>query len=363
MRKERGITLIALVITIIVLLILAGVAIAMLSGENGILRKAVDAKDASMEAQQRDIEYMDKQEGIIEQYVEGMLANKVNVGDYVEYNYGMGSEYSTSSSDSEGKDISNTIQTFSSKETGNAFINKWRVLSKIDGTIKLVAADVGADITLNGAIGYLNGEGILNGICEKLYSSNIGKARSINVEDINEITGYNGDKCYYDNNGSKVTILANEKKTIYDLENDTSLSLNKLTNRESPESGKNIGEYEIKEYSYICKDQMGIEEENKDIKYQVICRNSENSSNLDTYWLASSNVGVRFKTGYAYFSMKWLGEGSTGKFSQGAYWLMDSKGTSREQTYAFRPVVNLKNGLKVGEGDGTVNSPYKILSE
>ena len=44
MKKEKGITLIALVITIIVLLILAGVAIAMLSGENGILRKAADAK-------------------------------------------------------------------------------------------------------------------------------------------------------------------------------------------------------------------------------------------------------------------------------------------------------------------------------
>ena len=44
MRRNKGITLIALVITIIVLLILAGVAIAMLSGENGILKKAAEAK-------------------------------------------------------------------------------------------------------------------------------------------------------------------------------------------------------------------------------------------------------------------------------------------------------------------------------
>ena len=36
-RKEKGITLIALVITIIVLLILAGVVIATLTGDNGIL--------------------------------------------------------------------------------------------------------------------------------------------------------------------------------------------------------------------------------------------------------------------------------------------------------------------------------------
>ena len=35
--KQKGITLIALVITIIVLLILAGVSIAMLTGDNGCL--------------------------------------------------------------------------------------------------------------------------------------------------------------------------------------------------------------------------------------------------------------------------------------------------------------------------------------
>ena len=37
---DKGITLIALVITIIVLLILAGVTIASITGENGILRKS-----------------------------------------------------------------------------------------------------------------------------------------------------------------------------------------------------------------------------------------------------------------------------------------------------------------------------------
>ena len=40
LKKQNGITLIALVITIIVLLILAGITIAMLSGENGILNRA-----------------------------------------------------------------------------------------------------------------------------------------------------------------------------------------------------------------------------------------------------------------------------------------------------------------------------------
>lgn len=43
-RNERGITLIVLVITIIVLLILAGVTFNALSGENGIITRAKDAK-------------------------------------------------------------------------------------------------------------------------------------------------------------------------------------------------------------------------------------------------------------------------------------------------------------------------------
>ena len=44
MKKQKGITLIALVITIIILLILAGISIATLTGENGILSKANNSK-------------------------------------------------------------------------------------------------------------------------------------------------------------------------------------------------------------------------------------------------------------------------------------------------------------------------------
>ena len=41
--KASGVTLIALVVTIIVLLILAGISIQMLTGDNGILNKAEQA--------------------------------------------------------------------------------------------------------------------------------------------------------------------------------------------------------------------------------------------------------------------------------------------------------------------------------
>ena len=50
LKESKGITLIALVITIIILLILAGVTIATLTGDNGILKKAGDAKTQTEQA-------------------------------------------------------------------------------------------------------------------------------------------------------------------------------------------------------------------------------------------------------------------------------------------------------------------------
>ena len=53
-RESNGITLIALVITIIVLLILAGVSISMLTGQNGILTQAQNAKNKTEEAEEKE---------------------------------------------------------------------------------------------------------------------------------------------------------------------------------------------------------------------------------------------------------------------------------------------------------------------
>ncbi len=50
LKSKKGITLIALVITIIVLLILAGVTIATLTGDNGIINKATEARERTKQA-------------------------------------------------------------------------------------------------------------------------------------------------------------------------------------------------------------------------------------------------------------------------------------------------------------------------
>lgn len=53
-KKENGITLVALVITIIILLLLAGIAIATLGGENGIFAKVKKAKKAQLESEMKE---------------------------------------------------------------------------------------------------------------------------------------------------------------------------------------------------------------------------------------------------------------------------------------------------------------------
>lgn len=68
LRQEKGITLIALVITIIVLLILAGVTIAMLTGENGILTRASDSKVASVMGDAKDMVSLKASDAVAEYY-------------------------------------------------------------------------------------------------------------------------------------------------------------------------------------------------------------------------------------------------------------------------------------------------------
>ena len=67
-KSNKGITLIALVITIIVLLILAGVTIAALSGDNGILKRATEAKEKTEQAQKDEEKTISNMENILGVY-------------------------------------------------------------------------------------------------------------------------------------------------------------------------------------------------------------------------------------------------------------------------------------------------------
>ena len=81
LRRNKGITLIALVVTIIVLLILAGISIAMLTGQNGILNRAAEAKEKTGVAQEDEEKTLQGYEDIIAQYT-GSLPSRAETKPY-----------------------------------------------------------------------------------------------------------------------------------------------------------------------------------------------------------------------------------------------------------------------------------------
>ena len=74
---KKGITLIALIVTIIVLLILAGVSIAMLSGENGILNQAKKASEETKKAEVNENSDLVNIESTINEYTSNIKIEQV----------------------------------------------------------------------------------------------------------------------------------------------------------------------------------------------------------------------------------------------------------------------------------------------
>ncbi len=144
--QSNGITLIALVITIIVLLILAGVTIASLSGENGILTKAKEAKIATENAKKDELAKLEELNGYIEnvgetiynrekgvnrpQVAEGMIPVKFNGNDWVIcseddnewYDYTRKNWANIMLSDGTYKDKNNIGQVVKENELGSMFV-------------------------------------------------------------------------------------------------------------------------------------------------------------------------------------------------------------------------------------------------
>ena len=259
-RKEKGITLIALVITIIVLLILAGVVIATLTGDNGILTKANEAKTITNEKDEEEqieigyteylmadqtgekVDFKVSEATVIgkegdwkikfnktgkEYYFDGETITKatwkqeedtitnietkqtLKVGDYVDYDPTLEANASdltyTSKTDKTGAD---SDQEFNAETYKNAEYG-WRILGVSKGKLRLISGEfVGAGnytngsrtyYTLKGQKGYINGIEELNKISAIFgHGKGAEKATSITVEDINEITGYNPETAKYD---------------------------------------------------------------------------------------------------------------------------------------------------------------------
>ena len=243
LKTSRGITLIALVITIIVLLILAGVTIAALSGPNGILTNATKAKEDNAKAQvieEARVDILAKQtekrgETLTDNELEsiltpkyGTLSDEENILDRTlttEDGYQIpvsdiyNGELSESVSIPEGLEIGSTVsynpsgtylwdseycsspedtsfeKTLNSGEGQEFNIDTWKVfeINEETGEVKLVPAHSTADLEgsgggvyLKGAQGYNNAVYLLNEARSNLYgdSSRGITARSIEIEEI-----------------------------------------------------------------------------------------------------------------------------------------------------------------------------------
>ena len=79
--NQTGITLIALVVTIVVLLILAGVSINALFGDNGIIEKAKDAQNRMNNAQESDLNALNDLDKWIDNQVNGTAGGGTTGGD------------------------------------------------------------------------------------------------------------------------------------------------------------------------------------------------------------------------------------------------------------------------------------------
>ena len=247
MKKQKGITLVALVITIIVLLILAMVSIKIVM-DGGLITKASDAttqhtiaaekekiqtgyaayqmalankenvtkptiegaakvtpkgEDWSVTFTKTNNEYELKKDGTItltkqgngstttvgwtdngnDTFTKGDVTLKV--GDKVTYNTG---EEKSTTVDKEKSGYSSD-QTFKTEKNLG-----WRVLGiNTKGEIELISDNsTNSKLYLNGEKGYLNAEDVLNNMCNELYGKgeHATGARSLNVEDINKLGNY-----------------------------------------------------------------------------------------------------------------------------------------------------------------------------
>ena len=103
--------------------------------------------------------------------------------------YEWNAEYATSY-DTTSTDYINANQTLNSGEGGSFRITKWKVLEMDEETetVKMVPMELTTGkVTLQGAQGYNNAVKLLNEACSNLYSSEGVTARSITIEDIEEL--------------------------------------------------------------------------------------------------------------------------------------------------------------------------------
>ena len=256
-RKMKGITLVALVVTVVVLLILAGISLNLVLGDNGIITKAQEAAAKTEESSATESFSMyltglrlangDGDNFRLADYLSSNIGNEgiedfLNNGDghaqvaYKGYKYLVNLDDYTfeylGKTDGNGvnRHIKQVLDNNNEDVPGIAMVEAgeletedlgWEVLSvNGDGSVNLIAKNnTGFEVSLSGINGYTNGAKALNEICSKLYGNleingqKVKSARSANLTDFYNVV-YQLNRKY--EQGKKIQPVINTK----DVEND-----------------------------------------------------------------------------------------------------------------------------------------------
>ena len=265
MKKTKGITLIALIITIIILLILTGVTmnIAVNGGLFNNAQRAVDDTNAKVSNTQ---DRVDELSGVLDNVASQNDEHNWNrtgdnltcrhcglslmIGDYLDYIPDSTSETVTVTATESGYEVEQRFI----QEIGNY----WRVLGIEDGDgngtnetllIKM-ESPTETELVLYGAYSYNNGPDIMNKICKTLYSSSrYGEARSINIEDINNCLQYEPTGViYYDGSTEYETDGFNTQ--IKELPIWNTIKANGTYTPDGTNTEEKLGSYKVDGYRY-----------------------------------------------------------------------------------------------------------------
>ena len=205
MRKDKGITLVALIITIVVMLILVAVSVNVLikSDLMGIAEKTTDKYKTAAQEESKGgaIEINGKKYNSIEDYTSsthnfvknGVEVNcshcdlSLNIGQEVKYKDN-GAATTTITAEKTGYTSDQTLEkgtdvkwvVLGAKDEDNDGRNETLLITTVEPTENSI-------IWGSGENAYNNGEAELNRMCKELYGD---KARSITLDDINSALGY-----------------------------------------------------------------------------------------------------------------------------------------------------------------------------
>ena len=363
--RNKGITLIALVITIIILLILAGISISTLTNQ-GLFKNAKAAQNATEKAEAEQGNVLNEYEEEINKYletnknVEGKIVDRINdgtikIGDYVKYTPDKTStteilqELGTYSGSSD-----NTTSTLTQENLN------WRILDVKDGQVRLISElPTTSKITLKGYNGYNNAVKLLDDTCNTLYTNKqlASKVQNIKIEDIQDKmveTDYskfdsNYGKTFTPTNKYYANILTKEKEQKVNGTAGKELGLSEQTKLINQTTKLQASSLEIK-YTYWNKAMTA--NDFKDSKYYELFINNGNNYNI--YWMSSRCINS--DSYFATFCARIVNSNGVG--GQG---LSDSGSGEGKPSSHFRPIITLNNNVQIDTANSRNGSTAELV--